>query len=156
MYILAIGQPVISIGHWNGQPLVLTSDETSVFVLSICNMKIYVKLSKCMLIIVCWCVSVSACLRVFLAWLSCVQVCKQRQASALSFSQYRLLRVCFCQWRFICAQQQLANSKVQHRFHLRVKAILQQWRKHAQCESKSLLNYAKCISLFFFLLFCLL
>ncbi|XP_051760309.1 uncharacterized protein LOC127518043 isoform X2 [Ctenopharyngodon idella] len=70
--------------------------------------------------------------RVFLAWLSCVQVCKQRQASALSFSHYRLLRVCFCQWRFICAQQQLANSKEQHRFHLRVKAILQQWRKHAQ------------------------
>ncbi|XP_067269233.1 uncharacterized protein [Pseudorasbora parva] len=68
--------------------------------------------------------------RVFSAWLRCVQVCKQRQASALFFSRYRLLRVSFCQWRIIRAQQQLANSKVQNRVYLRVKVILQQWRKH--------------------------
>ncbi|XP_039542389.1 uncharacterized protein LOC120489549 [Pimephales promelas] len=68
--------------------------------------------------------------RVFWAWLRCVQVCRQRQASALFFSHYRLLRVCFCQWRIICAQQRLSNSIRQHRLHLRVKVILQQWRKH--------------------------
>ncbi|ROL48847.1 hypothetical protein DPX16_23200 [Anabarilius grahami] len=72
----------------------------------------------------------------FSMWVTCV--CKQRQASALSFSHYRLLRVCFCQWRMICAQQQLANSKVQHRLQLRVKAILQQWRKHAQYRAHRL------------------
>ncbi|CAM4714274.1 unnamed protein product [Leuciscus chuanchicus] len=68
--------------------------------------------------------------RVFWAWLRCVQVCKQRQASALFFSHYRLLRVCFCQWRIICVHQRHANSILQHRLHLRVKVILQQWRKH--------------------------
>ncbi|XP_043103913.1 protein SFI1 homolog isoform X2 [Puntigrus tetrazona] len=67
---------------------------------------------------------------VFLGWLSCVQVCKQRQALALFFTHSRLLRVCFCQWRIICAEQRLAISKAQHTLHLRAKAILQQWRKH--------------------------
>ncbi|XP_042618817.1 uncharacterized protein LOC122145964 [Cyprinus carpio] len=66
----------------------------------------------------------------FCGWLRSVQVCKQRQALALFFTHCRLLRVCFCQWRIICTQQQLANSKTQHTLHLRAKAVLQQWRKH--------------------------
>ncbi|XP_050973478.1 protein SFI1 homolog [Labeo rohita] len=67
---------------------------------------------------------------VFLDWLRCVQVCKWRQALALFYAHYRLLRVCFCQWRIICAQQRLASSKAQHTLHLGAKAILQQWRKY--------------------------
>ncbi|XP_058641309.1 uncharacterized protein LOC131546031 isoform X2 [Onychostoma macrolepis] len=73
---------------------------------------------------------------VFLGWLRSVQVCKQRQALALFFAHYRLLGVCFCQWRIICAQQRLANSKAQHTLHLRAKAILQQWRKHTHFRAR--------------------
>ncbi|KAK2899049.1 hypothetical protein Q8A67_010467 [Cirrhinus molitorella] len=81
---------------------------------------------------------------VFLGWLRCIQVCKQRLALALYYAHYRHLRVCFCQWRIICAQQWLANIKAQHTLHQRAKAILQQWRKHTHfrvCRHALLCEY---------------